>query len=169
MNLHCEVGKGAAGRNDWLVGLVAATCFWEDGLWIAGRPPHRVCATRSAVRPTRRTTSLAFWVQARGQLNFYAGASAHVTTAPFLVSSRVVCQVAGRSCGMDAQARIQVAPVGAHFSGRVHEKILNAALAARDFQAKVHLKARYRHALTSALEAVHTAVQRHDLAKEIRG
>ena len=32
-----------------------------------------------------------------------------------------------------------------------------------------HLKARYRHALTTALEAVHTAVQQNDVAKEIRG
>ena len=31
------------------------------------------------------------------------------------------------------------------------------------------LKAIYRHALTTALEAVHTAVQQNDVAKEIRG
>ena len=31
-----------------------------------------------------------------------------------------------------------------------------------------HLKARYRHALTTALEAVHTTVQQNDLTKEER-
>ena len=33
----------------------------------------------------------------------------------------------------------------------------------------VHLKARHWHALTTALEAVHAAVQQHDVAKEIHG
>ena len=33
----------------------------------------------------------------------------------------------------------------------------------------MHLKARHWHALTTALEAVHAAVQQHDVAKEIHG
>ena len=123
-------------------------------------------------------------------------------------------QVTGRSCGMDASARIQAPRWGAHFSARVKERIIKSVYIHMVLQAcqlggqrlemgdppqvaprsectvgapdrveiqwttlddvclqeifkqrfailqgcPANLKARYRHALTTALEAVHTTM-----------